>query len=361
MKPRRWFAHVAVLFGVVALVLASINSSSHVERIQPDRTEQIAAIEAEKAAKLQAAVDSRGEDVADIRFAEDSADDFIDRAGMDESDLKYMEKIEEDTAPAWQKNKKSRSSGGGDADLEDLIGADEAPEGVVSEALDRAEEEEPIVMSSKDMDMANRLDSLNLKAIRIMILLGLIFVVIDYLRRANVYREAYSPLPLPSAWVNSFTPPPVIEQRPEAARRGVPKELAWFTRRGDPFLYITGDPSKASQLPESMPKLGRKCKMIDLLRIGNGGEDFKHEFVFETLWFGRASFVLDSPERAKELMEDFAERLKKRKSARARVRQTVHIVWDLKEPVPETVIRTFEMLAPSTGFSLFVCARSSAN
>lgn len=355
MKPRRWLVHIALLFGIVALVLAKINSSSHVERIQPDQTEQVAARQAEKEAKRQAALDSRGDDVADIHFAEDGADDFIDRAGMDESDLKYMDKTEEDAIPAWQKKKKSRSSGGGDdAGLEDLIGAKEETEGVVSEELNKAMEEEPIIMSSKDMDMANRLDSLNLKAIRIMILLGVIFVVIDYLRRANVYREAYLPLPLPGSWINSMTPPSTIEERPESTRRSIPDELAWFTKRGDTFLYLTDESVKAKQLPDAMPKFGKKRWKADLIRVSEDESELNTEFVFESLWYRRASFVVDSASSAKAILDDFQHRLEKRKTAKARVRGTVHIVWDLSEPMPESTKQAFSDVAGTTGFSLFL-------
>lgn len=361
IKPRRWFVHIALLMGVVALVFANINSSSHVERIQPDQSEIIAARQAEKDAKLQAAIESRGEDVADIRFAEDDADDFIDRAGMDESDLKYMDKTEENATPTWQREKKTRSGDSGDdAGLEDLIGAEEETEGVVSEELEKAAEKAPIIMSAKDMEMANRLDSLNLSAIRIMILIALIFIIIDYLRRANVYREAYFPLPLPSSWLIAFTPVPTIHEQAPKARRSVREELEWFTKRGDTFLYLTDEPAKAAQLPDSMSKLGRKGKMTELLRVENDGEELKNEFVFEALWFGQASFVVTSSERARELLDDFAQRLEKRKIARAQVRQTVHVVWDLKEPVPESAQETFKTFASSTGFTLFVYRTSLA-
>ena len=356
MKPRRWLVHIALLVGIVALVLANINSKSHVDLIQQDQSEQLAQIQAEKEAKRQAAFDSRGEDVADIRFAEDDSSDFLDRAGMDESDLKYMDKqVNDGAAPAWKKDKRSRSSGGGDdADLENLIGAEEQTEGVVSGELDKAEGKEPIVMSAKDMDMANRLDSLNLKAIRIMILLGLVFVVVDYLRRANVYREAYLPLPLPGSWINSMTPAPAIVERPEPARRSMAGELAWFTSRGDTFLYLTDDRAKAGQLPDAMPKLGKKRWPTDLIRVSEDKNELKNEFVFESLWYGRASFIVDSAGSAKAILDDFQGRLKKRKTARARVRRTVHIVWDLSEPLPESARQAFSHVAGPTGFSLFL-------
>lgn len=350
MKPRRWLPHVALLLGIVAFVLADINSKSHVNLIQQDQSEQLAELRAEKEAARQAAIESRGEDVADIRFAEDDSNDFLDRAGMDESDLKYMDKqVGDGSSPAWKKDKRSRSAGGGDdADLEDLIGAEEETEGVVSEELDKAEGKEPIIMGAKDMVMANRLDSLNLKAIQIMILLSLVVVVVDYLRRANSYWEAYLPLPLPASWIGSTNPVPTIQERPEPARRSMPDELAWFAKRGDTFLYLTDDTMKASQLSES------KVHPTELISVSQDDGELRDEFVFESLWYGRASFVVNSAASAKAILDDFQKRLEKRKTARARTRQTVHIVWDLSEPLPQSARQAFSNVAGSTGFSLFL-------
>ncbi len=69
---------------------------------------------------------------------------------------------------------------------------------------------------------------------------------------------------------------------------------------------------------------------------------------------------MESAERAKALLAEIIQRLEKRKVARARVRQTVHVVWDLDEPVPDLVLSAIETLAPATGFSLFVCRASRA-
>ncbi|MFK7852189.1 MAG: hypothetical protein AB8D78_14530 [Akkermansiaceae bacterium] len=363
MKPRRWLVHIAVLVGIISFVLASINSRSHVGRIQQDQTEQLAQIQAEQEAKRQAAIDSRGDEVADIRFAEDSSNDFLDRAGMDESDLKYMDKqLGEDGSPAWKKQKRERSSGGGeDAGLEDLIGAEEETEGVVSEELDKTAEAEPIVMSAKDMTMANRLDSLNLKAIRFMILLALILVVVDYLRRVNVYRESYLPLPLPGPWTNSITPVPAVEERPASAKRSIPEELERFTKRGEVFLYLTDDTIKSRQLPDSMPKVGKKGWQTELIRFSEGDHELSKEFVFESLWYGRASFVVDSATAVKSVLDDFQKRLEKRKIAKAKVRETVHIVWDLAEPISEDTLSTFSDLGTATGFSIFLDQHSKSS
>lgn len=356
MRPRRWLCHIALLLGIGALFLAKLNSENHVNRIQPDRTELVAAKEAEQEAKRQAALDSRGEDVADIRFAEDGADDYLDRAGMDEADLKYMDKLAKPTEPAWKNQKRDRSGGtDGEDSLEDAIGANTEREALETDALENVAGEEPITMSAKDLDMANRLDFLNIRATWVIVFLGVVMVLLDYLRRANVYREAYLPLPLPSRWFNATTPLQAVFERPEPARRSVDAELAWLAKRGDAFLYLTDDAAKAASLPESLPRIGKNRWMIDLLRIPGGEVEISDEFVFEALWYRRSSFVVADAARAKGMLASFLVFLEKRRETRARVPQTVHIVWDFREPVPEALRQGFATLGRDAGFSLFVC------
>ena len=67
----------------------------------------------------------------------------------------------------------------------------------------------------------------------------------DWLRRANVYAEAYLPLPLPSGLVAAGRPLPAVVVRPEPPRRLVVEELAWLLRRGDSFLYLAPDSAAA--------------------------------------------------------------------------------------------------------------------
>lgn len=356
MRPRKWVVHIAILVGVAALVLAKINSDSYVSRIQLDRSEQIAALEAEKEAKRKAALDARGEDVADVRFAEDDGDDFLDRAGMDESELKYTDKQLGGTSePAWKKEKRTRDSGGEDDDsLEDLIGAEEETEGVESEELEAAAEAEPIYMGAEDLEMANRLDSMNLKVIRYLLMLGVILLITDYFRRANNYEESYLPLPVPGPWKNAFSQAPAVQTHSASSFEKMADQLRRFTKRGESFLYLTDESSKASQLPEAMPKFGKKRWLVDVLRLGGDGGKFRNDFVFESLWYGRSSFVVDSREDSEAILNDFTERLEKRSTAKARVNQTVHIVWDLQEAMPVTRLRSLSELAEKTGFSIFL-------
>ena len=103
-------AIVALGCTVIGAVCSKVNSATHVNRIDVDPSIAMAEVEARQEAKRKAMLDSRGEEVADIRFAEDSGSEFLDKAGMDEADLKYMESLNDDAEPAWKKEKKSRSN-----------------------------------------------------------------------------------------------------------------------------------------------------------------------------------------------------------------------------------------------------------
>ena len=75
----------------MAFSLGKHNSLTYVNKIQPDRSQQKAELEAKIAAEQQAVLDQRGEQVAQIRFAEDAEDEFLDRAGLDDEDLENLD------------------------------------------------------------------------------------------------------------------------------------------------------------------------------------------------------------------------------------------------------------------------------
>jgi hypothetical protein len=348
-RPRRVLCRLALLLAVAAFVLAKTNSVDHVDKIQLDRSEQMAAWKAQQEVNRKAAAESRGEDVAQIRFAEDASGDFLDKAGMDEADLKYIEKLQGDGVPDWKKDKKNRSAGGADDDsLEGLIGGERAGGGLESDSLESATDAAPVLMLEKDLILANRLDTWNLSLIRWLIAIAVMILALDYLRRANLYREASFPLPLPSAWINSLTPIAPVRVRPEHPRRKLPAELAWLLKRGDCFVYLTDSQEAAEKA------LAQRRPRADVLRVGEGHFEIDDEFIFEALWFGRSSFVIDSADRAETLFARFLELMEERKSGRARVRQNAHVVWDLRAPIPDHFASEFERLAEKTGLSLFI-------
>ena len=350
-KRSLWLCPAALVLALVSLVLAKINSETHVNRIQPDQSARMETVRASEDAKLKAAEQSRGADVADIRFAEDGAGDFLDKAGMEEADLKYIEKLNDGSEPEWKKKKKTRSGAGeGDGSLDSMLGGEQAIDGVDAGALEEKAERPSILMSDADLAMAHRLDGLNLNVIRALLLIAVLMLVIDYLGRVNVSGDAILPLPLPSSWPNAFTAIPPVVVRSDPARRDMPGELAWLAKRGDCFVYLTDDAAAAAAVPAVLPRLGRSWRPVDVLRVD--GERISDDFVFEALWYGRSCFVVDSPGRAGRMFNRFIELLEERTKVRARVSQTVHVVWDLKRPFSERELDSFYRLAKATGFSL---------
>lgn len=336
---------------LLAFALATLNSRNHVSRIQAEVAEASPDALMREAAKRKAVEEAREGEVADIRFAEDGAEDFIDKAGMDEADSKYLESLDESKDPEWKKKKKSRGEAAEEGDdLDDMLGGEEPAEKLSTDALpEEAETREPIIMSEAHVASARRLDGLNRSASSYAILLGLILLITDYLARANSYAKAAFPLPLPAAWRNAFTPLPAIVPRPEKPRRILTEELAHLARRGDAFVCFTKDPAA---LPDSLPILAKSSRPIDLLRID--GDRITDTFVFESLWYRRGCFVVD-PSRAQTLLTEILKQLELRHASRARTRHNVHLVWNLAQPPGEKDLAAFERLASSTGFSLLIC------
>jgi hypothetical protein len=357
--PLLWFLRrrhlvpgwIALALSVLAFFFATINSRTHVSRIQAEVIETAPDALMQEAAKRKAVEDARSGDVADIRFAEDGAEDFIDKAGMDDADRKYLESLDESKEPAWKNQKKSRGGAGEEsADLEDMIGAEEPTKSLSTDAIPEEKASSlPIIMSEPQVATAQRLNSINLNVSFYFILLGLLIFIVDYLARSNFYARAAFPLPLPAAWRNAFTPLPAIVARPEKPRRNLTQELAHLARRGDAFVCFTKD---ATALPESLPTLGKSSHPIDLLRLDS--DRISDTFVFESLWYRRSCFVVDSPQRTQSLFVEILKQLELRHTARARTRRNVHLVWNLDQPPSEKDLATFKRLASSTGFSLFL-------
>lgn len=356
VRKRRLTARLAAALALAALACTLLHSATHVSRIEVDPSAQLAEMEARQQAKRQAVLDSRGEEVAQIRFAEDDGAEFLDKAGLEESDLKYLESIESDEVPEWKKTKKSRSDESAeDVGLEDQIDTEETEGGADVGELGEIARSEPILMSEAEVVTARRIDRWSRRFAWALVILALLLLFHDYLRRANRYAEASLPLPLPSAWLNAITPVPPAHQRPDPPRRPVPTELAWLARRGDAFVYLAENPEAADGAMAALRKLSARRGRPEVIRVAEDDPEIDDDFIFDAVWFGRASFIIDSAGRAERLMERFAVLLGERRARRARVRQTAHVVRDLGQPMPAAIRVSFTRLAQATGFSLFLC------
>ncbi|MBT7959269.1 MAG: hypothetical protein HN759_08035 [Akkermansiaceae bacterium] len=350
--PSRVLCTLALALTIAGFFFARSNSENYVNRIQLDRSEEIAKQEAMEQARKKALLDSRGDEVAKVRFAEDGAGDYLDRAGMDETDLKYFEKEGVLDKPDWKKNKKKRSGAGADDDsIESAIGGKKVIEGVEDDTFVEDEESKPVFMMEEDMVMANRLDHLNLRVTLVMMIVGILLVLFDYLRRANIHGKSSFPLPLPSSWLNAITPMPPVLTIEKRGKESVENELARLAKRGDSFILLTDNSSRTNKLPASLLKFPVIGQQEHLIPVTGEIDD---EFIFESVWYGRSSFVVDSEQRAQKMLGCFLKQLAIRKDARAKVAQTAHIVWDLHSSMPAASKQELEKLAQATGFSVLL-------
>ena len=343
-KPQQIVCYLAMGMAIMAFSLGKHNSLTYVNKIQPDRSQQKAELEAKIAAEQQAVLDQRGEQVAQIRFAEDAEDEFLDRAGLDDEDLENLDNIREELTPDWKREKKKRS-----ASTEGSEG-----EGMDTAAIEESAEPEPIVMLEADLMRANHFDYWNLQISKWCMGLGLLIILYDYIRRHNRYESAYFPLKIPSALANLVTPYPSVVDRSSKPRRSVPDELVWLTKRGDPFVYFSSNSANTKEVDEALVSFfGKNKNSLQIIKTGTSA--FTDNFAFESWWFGRSSVITESKERSESMIGSFLDLLEGRSSTRARVRQTAHLVWDLDSPIPNEIKNRLEQLAARTGFSLLLC------
>lgn len=133
----------------------------------------------------------------------------------------------------------------------------------------------------------------------------------------------------------------------------MPEELKWLTRRGDAFIYFSDRPDQTAKICESLTKLKRWPYHLDLLVVDETST-LCNDFIFELLWYGRTSFIVDSPEKARQLLDRFISRLEKRRVTKARSVQSVHLIWDIATPLPEDILQQFRKLAAPAGYSLLI-------
>ena len=343
-KPQQIVCYLAMGMAIMAFSLGKHNSLTYVNKIQPDRSQQKAELEAKIAAEQQAVLDQRGEQVAQIRFAEDAEDEFLDRAGLDDEDLENLDNIREELTPDWKPEEKKRS-----ASTEGSDG-----EGMDTAAIAESAEPEPIVMLEADLMRANHFDYWNLQISKWCMGLGLLIILYDYIRRHNRYESAYFPLKIPSALTNLVTPYPSVVDRSSKPRRSVPEELTWLTKRGDPFVYFSSNSANTKEVDEALVSFfGKKKNSLQIIKTSTSA--FTDNFAFESWWFGRSSVIVESKERSESMIGSFLDLLEGRSSTRARVRQTAHLVWDLDSPIPNEIKNRLEQLAARTGFSLLLC------
>lgn len=319
IRPTRLLPWLTAAAFLLAFAFAHLHTTRHTTRLEIDRP-PIAESE-EDAFSYARLLAARGEDVADVRFAEDTQADTIDRAGLTEADLAFFDSVAQKQPT-----------------ITPVANEPQTPTGPA-----------PIVTDEATYYLAHNLARWNLNLTKSFLLLAAFLLGYDYLRRFNHYPTATFPLPLPGKLASSVAPIPALVERPNPPRRTIPQELTWLARRGDSFILLTQNPETAQQAEKLLTALPKPLRPTTLIHLGHDDTpDLTDDFLIESLWYSRASFLLSDPTRAESFLDALTTALTQRQAHRARTRRPAHLVWDLETPIPETL----PALAQSTGLCI---------
>ena len=356
-----WLASAGL--AALGLALAAV-TSENIRSIEIDRSPDVLA--AEEAGKKAAQEKLRGR-AAGIRFAEDTAADQADVAGVSvaEEQGAYERAVEERLAkiPAYRsRGKQRRSARGSDADDATPPQAAGATAGEQATS-DAASDEKPAgrMLPESQLLVADRYDRINRGVAWSLLSLAVGLVGLEYLRRFNSTFDAVWPLPLAGSWIDGvFAKSYVVDDAlpPAASHDLLPDFLAQSVRKGESFILFT----ESDPLPErdDLPRLTLGPLAWNLPKQTFGVADVQAdpavaEIVFESAWFGRGAFVLagGGPE-ADEVLAGMVEILVRRHRCRAAARRTVNIVWALPQPPAANTLDELRFLCPQMNLRLIV-------
>jgi hypothetical protein len=364
MSQRRfqiWLA--AAGLAALGLALAAV-TSENIRSIEIDRSPDVLA--AEEAGK-KAAQEKLRSRAAGIRFAEDTAADQADVAGVSvaEEQGAYERAVEERLAkiPSYRsRGKQRRSAKGNDADDATPPQAAGATAGEQATS-DAASDEKPAgrMLPESQLLVADRYDRINRGVAWSLLSLAVGLVGLEYLRRFNSTFDAVWPLPLAGTWIDgAFAKSYVVDDAlPSATSHDLLTDfLAQSVRKGESFiLFAESDP-----LPErnALPRLALGPLTWNLPKQTFGVAEVQAdpavaEIVFESAWFGRGAFVLAGGGPAADaVLAGMVAILVRRHRCRAAARCTVNIVWALPQPPAADTLDELRFLCPQMNLRLIV-------
>jgi len=354
------FAFAILLLATGAFALGRWNSDN-VSRIMEDRSAELAAARQRQVEARRAEARKLRSRAASIRFVEDDPDDAMDAAGYSEEELARLQADAKSAAPAEpayrRRGKRKRDPNQIDANVP-------LPEGTG----EMAEVPLPRIrrLPGADYVLANQLDLLNRFAIWLTLVMAMLVAGIEYLRRFNRTFGSILPLPIACRAIDAIWPKTraVLLVQAGSAKRAVRDYLDCVVSKGESFILISADDPwpRRDKLPrlELLPGVWPLRKIIKRLDDPTcaGG------FVFESAWYGRYGFVLqtaslDKPLRA--LLDGMLEMLRMRHHTRASARRTVHVVWDLPEAMPRETVEEMVLLCREVNFKFVAIARDESD
>jgi hypothetical protein len=374
--PRRrirfWVGATAL--GAIGVLLGIVTSES-IRAIEVDRSAEVLAAEAEGARAAQQKLRGRA---ADIRFAEDTAADQADIAGVTvaEEQGAYERAVETELAkiPAYRSRgrqqrkqaatadakkagedspKKDSEKGANEKDDAEKKDGDKDGAESSQDGGEETADDQPTVRALPEAQLvvADRYDRINRAAAWSVFALALGLVSLEYVRLFNSTFDAVWPLPLAGTVIDGlFAKSHVVD----AATAGPdePGRLSRFleqsVRKGESFvLFAADDPLPARDrldrlscgpLRWGIPKRTFASAAVRADRV-------LAETVFETAWFGRGVFVLTGDTGAADVLAGFVAALERRHACRAVAARTFNLVWALPDPPAASLRESLDHLS----------------
>ena len=349
-----------VAFAALMLALAAFGlgmwNSDNVSAIREDRTAEI-----EAARKRQMAARRRDTQeklrklkskAADIRFAEDDANDPLDLAGYRKKDAALLARGPEAGDYAYRAGGKRRR------DPNMLDGkADALTRAVDDEAKGSRLGAGARMLPGDDLVRANQLDRLNRFAVRMTLVAAVLFAGLEYLRRLNRTVGSILPLPISCRAIDSIWPKTHAVRLRARSPDDVRRYLEAAVRKGESFLcFAPRDPWPGERgFLDRLPVAGLWQLRKVACRPSNPA--YGSGLVFESAWYGRCSFVILAGRLDASLsafLDDLLAALRMRRHTRAAAARSVHLVWDLPAPPPPETLEELAFLCRETNWKLVI-------
>ena len=386
-RMQAWLRAAAIAIGAVLLAIAT---SESIRSIEVDRSAEVLAAEAAGAKAAQAKLRGRA---AGIRFAEDTAADQADIAGVSvaEEQGAYERAVEEELVktPAYrsrgrQTRVESRKSvpktraGEASQDAQDnALDTKPSPDAAVDSdnnrkpdsASDAPDASGAVrMLPESQLVVADQLDRINRAVAQVVLALALGLVGFEYIQRWNSTFDSFWPVPLAGTLIDG------LSTKSHMATIAVtdtdrPLLLARFlsdaVRKGESFILF----AQADPLPQhhAINRFAVGPLGWNIPKRTFAGAELAHdpsltEIVFETAWFGRGAFVVTAdaaaPAILSGLLSGIVAALNRRHCCRATARRTLNIVWALPEPPPADITEELAYLCPAMNLRFVVVSQA---
>ena len=341
----------AWLAAVLGLVVGTVTSRS-IRSIEVDRSAELRAAELAAAQTAQRRLEGRA---VGIRFAEDTAADRADRAGLSaaEAEGAYERAVADELAkiPAYRsRGKQSRTARttatSGTNAAAAMSGLDATP---AADETKVAEVPAPRSLPEAELIVADRYDRANRAIAWTVLSLAVGLCGWEYVRRFNTTFDAVWPVPLAGSPVDGAVAKSHIAEAPR------PDSLAAFlataVRKGESFIVFTaehplGGRDRLERFAAGPLRFTLPVRSYPAAAVASDAD--LAETVFEAAWFGRDAFVLTGAAGADAALAFFAGLLDRRRACRARAHRTLNVAWTLPAAPASGAAARLTLLAAPT-------------